>query len=241
LRTPQRVYRLRAPDRAALHRWQAALNRSDSRQSGPMAGFLEKRGRNQMWQKRWFVVHRGAFSYFREPPDLAPIDVISLLHGCQPPKPLSGTLGFSSGHKHRFVLQALDRTYTLSAESESERKHWVDQLGLRISERKAPASDSAHELAGKGSFSDAFFQRRGSAIGRSLKQWMATLEGSIVNEKNALHSPTSRSTRNLHASSARDPKSSRQTEKEDPHIQALALAHVEAADSPRTDPHRYRI
>ena len=73
--------------------------------------------------------------------------MISLLHGCQPPKPLSGTLGFSSGHKHRFVLQALDRTYTLSAESESERKHWVDQLGLRISERKAPASDSAHELA----------------------------------------------------------------------------------------------
>ena len=60
LRTPQRIFRLRAPDHAALHRWQAALTRSDGRQSGPMAGFLEKRGRNQLWQKRWFIVHRGA-------------------------------------------------------------------------------------------------------------------------------------------------------------------------------------
>ena len=32
-----------------------------------------------------------------------------------------------------------------------------------------------------------------------------------------------RSTRNLHASSARDPKSSRQTEKEDPHIQVVPV------------------
>ena len=86
-------------------------------------------------------------SYFREPPELAPIDVISLLHGCQPPKPLSSSLGVSSGHKHRFTLQALDRTYTLSAESESERKHWVDQLALRIQEGKAPTSEMGHEFA----------------------------------------------------------------------------------------------
>jgi len=94
-----------------------------------MEGFLEKRGpRGEPWQKRWFTLDGRRLLYFKQPMD--PYAKGELIIG-------SKTKGFAvqegdKSHKHEedycFTISVPRREFLVKANTENERKMWIDCL-----------------------------------------------------------------------------------------------------------------
>jgi len=129
LHTAHRIYRLRAEDEGTSKAWCDALQ---LRQEA-LTGFLEKRGQhNVLYRRRWFCFDPddNVLSYFKDPPEFAPIGAIELRSLRSRP-----SLMVESSRQQRahcFQIETPRRVYVLSATCAQEAQHWVDQLGLCV-------------------------------------------------------------------------------------------------------------
>ncbi len=141
--TPQRTFLLRAPSAEAAMQWRTAFGEADGTRTALM-GHMEKRGSfNTDFKQRWFVLDPvlNTIAYFADAPEFAPIGVIPLDAIVAPPHL---AVDGSQQREHCFLIETEARVYVLSAQSQVEARHWVNELRAAC-ESHGNEQDSQHD------------------------------------------------------------------------------------------------
>jgi len=90
-------------------------------------GYLTKQGGNiKTWKKRWCVLKDGSIFYFKTPKDQSPKGTIDLEKSSK----LSETT--LTKKKYAFQIQTAQRTFVITAESESNKREWMAAINASV-------------------------------------------------------------------------------------------------------------
>jgi len=87
-------------------------------------GWLYKRGeRNTQWKRRWFELKNYTLKYSANPADETPKGeiIVTTVEG-------TGEVPSDSQHEFIFHLKSETRTYILAAESEADKRNWLQKI-----------------------------------------------------------------------------------------------------------------
>lgn len=86
-------------------------------------GWLQKQNEKNVWQKRWFVLHRQYLQYYKDPTDSYPKGKLVITDAS-----LKIPDDEAAEFKHSFELQFTNRVYPLKADTEEELFKWVHAI-----------------------------------------------------------------------------------------------------------------